>query len=298
MWSRRTFLTTVLASGVLAACAGGESDSSDTMPGSGDTEPTGDSGDRDGYTIVQRFPQSVQVPGELRLPISLATTDAVLVQDGPLTLGAQVLDIDGKPVGERIEATRRDADPAPYYAFRPTIEVPGFYALVVDGGPSDGASFDVAEPDSVTVPSAGDVLPPFDTPTTGDARGVDPICTREPDVCPFHAITLTEALAAGAPVVYYVGTPAFCSTGSCAPGLESLIEVQPEFGDAFSFVHAEVYADTTATTLAPAVASLEARGLFYEPVLFITDAAGVVVERIDSVWNTEELSEALNRAIS
>jgi hypothetical protein len=74
--------------------------------------------------------------------------------------------------------------------------------------------------------------------------------------------------------------------------------VQPEFGDAFSFVHAEVYVDSTATTLAPAVAALEELGLFYEPVLFITDGSGVVIERIDSVWNTEELAEALTRAVS
>jgi hypothetical protein len=39
-------------------------------------------------------------------------------------------------------------------------------------------------------------------------------------------------------------------------------------------------------------------GLFYEPVLFITDETGVVVERIDSVWNTQELAEALTRAVS
>jgi len=98
--------------------------------------------------------------------------------------------------------------------------------------------------------------------------------------------------------VYYVGTPAFCDTGSCAPGLESIIVVQPEFGEQFSFVHAEVYADMTATSLSPAVVSLQEVGLAYEPVLFITDAAGVVTERIDAVWNTEELIEALNRAVS
>ena len=62
-------------------------------------------------------------------------------------------DIDGQPVGERIQAARRDAVPAPYYDFRPTIETPGFYFLVVDGGPPEGATFDVAEPGSVTVPS-------------------------------------------------------------------------------------------------------------------------------------------------
>ena len=65
---------------------------------------------------------------------------------------------------------------------------------------------------------------------------MDPICTLEPEHCPFHDVTLTEALAAGKPVAYYVGTPAFCDTGSCAPGLESIIEVQTEFGQRFSFV--------------------------------------------------------------
>jgi hypothetical protein len=234
----------------------------------------------------------VQVPGPIRLPISLSTGAAVLLQEGPATLGAQVVDIDGKPLGERIEATRREAVPAPYYDFRTTIDAAGFYALVVDGGPAEGASFDVAEPDSVAVPSAGDPLPPFDTPTTADARGVDPICTRDPEPCPFHDVTLTDALGTGKPVVYYVGTPAFCSTGSCAPGLESLIEVQPAYGDRFAFVHAEVYVDTTATTVAPAV---EALGLFYEPALFITDADGVIIERMDAVWNTDELGEALDR---
>ncbi len=306
MWSRRTFLTTIAAGGVLVACGSdGSSDdaSGSTDPsaaGSGSDDESGDgSGDGSGesdtgtYTIVQRFPQAVQVPGPIRLPISLSTGAAVLLQDGPATLGAQIVDIDGTPLGERIEAARRDAVPAPYYDFRTTIDTPGFYALVVDGGPAEGASFDVAEPDAVAIPTAGDPLPPFDTPTTTDARGVDPICTREPEPCPFHDMTLTEALASGKPVVYYVGTPAFCSTGSCAPGLESLIEVQPEFGDAFAFVHAEVYVDTTATTVAPAV---EALGLFYEPALFITDEAGVIVERMDAVWNTDELVEALNRA--
>jgi hypothetical protein len=291
----------MVAGGVLAACGGGDSDGTADSGQSDDDaagSTPGGSADPGGYTIVQRFPQSVQVTGPLRLPISLSTSAAVLVQDGPELLGAQVLDIDGNAVGERIEAAKRDADPAPYYDFRTTIETPGFYALVVDGGPAEGASFDVAEAGTVTIPSVGDALPPFDTPTVADPRGVDPICTREPDVCPFHEITLTEALSLGKPVVYYVGTPAFCSTGSCAPGLESIIEVQPEFGEQFSFVHAEVYADMTATTLAPAVESLEAIGLFYEPVLFITDAAGVVLERIDSVWNTEELTEALNRAVS
>lgn len=292
MWSRRNFMMTLLATGALAACGSGSDDAT------GETDAgsvlSGTAPSADGYTIVQRFPQAVQVPGAIRLPVSLSTGEATLVQDGPARLGAQVYDTDGTPIGEPIEAERRDAVPAPYYDFRTTIDTPGFYVLVVEGGSPDGATFDVADPATVEIPTAGQPLPPFDTPTVDDARDVDPICTREPAACAFHDVTLTEALASGKQVVYYVGTPAFCSTGSCAPGLESLIEVQPDYADTHVFVHAEVYADTTATVLAPAV---EALNLFYEPVLFITDTAGVILERIDAVWNTDELAEALARTV-
>ncbi len=46
MWSRRTFLTTMIAGGVLAACGGNDSDGSDdpkaATPGTEDSGPTGD----------------------------------------------------------------------------------------------------------------------------------------------------------------------------------------------------------------------------------------------------------------
>lgn len=305
-WSRRGFVATLLATGALAACGGGSDDGAGSPDDGASSNATGTAGGgtgatssgsapADGYTVVQRFPQAVQGPGNLRLPVSLSTGTAALVQDGPANLTAQVYDADGAAIGDPIEAVRRDAVPAPYYDFRATIDTPGFYVLNVEGGTPDGATFDVADPATLEIPAAGDTLAPFDTPTTDDARGVDPICTREPEACAFHDITLTEALARGKHVVYYVGTPAFCSTGSCAPGLESLIEVEADYADTHVFVHAEVYTDTTATTVAPAV---EALNLFYEPVLFITDPAGVIVERIDAVWNTDELVEALDRSIS
>ena len=62
---------------------------------------------------------------------------------------------------------------------------------------------------------------------------------------------------------------------------------------AYVFVHAEVYIDNTATVTAPAV---DAAGLTYEPALFITDAEGTVVERLDAVWNESELVEVLDAA--
>jgi hypothetical protein len=287
--SRRGFLIGAAATGVLAACGSDDgSSSADTL------EEIVDPPDEPGtWTLVQRFPQNVQEPGLLRLPISLGTATGALVQDGPDLLGAFVTDVDGNRLGEPVDARRRDVAPGPYYDFRVEITEPGFYYLVVDGGPADGAAFQVMEPGTVPVPGRGQPLPPFDTPTVDDSRGVEILCTREPEPCPYHDRTLTEALASGLGVVYLVGTPAFCSTGTCAPALESIIELQPDYADRYVFVHAEVYTDDTATTPAPAV---DALGLTYEPVLFVTDAAGTVVERLDAVWDSTELAEVLDGA--
>ena len=289
--SRRGFLVGIAATGVLAAC-GSDTASSSPQGSSADgaTPEVSDPTEPGTYTIAQRFPPNVQEAGPVRLPISLASSTGGLIQDGPATLGAQVTDIDGAPVGDRLTARRRDVSPGPYYDFRTEMAEPGVYYLVVDGGPSQGAAFQIMEPGTVTVAGRGQPMPPFDTPTFDDPRGVDPVCTRE-EPCPFHEITLSDALASGKGVVYLVGTPAFCQTGSCAPALESMIDLSPDFADQYVFVHAEVYTDNSATTPAAAV---DAAGLTYEPALFITDANGTVVERLDAVWNEEELREVLD----
>ena len=269
---RRTFLLGTAAAGLVVACGG--SDAPEVS-----------------YEIVQRYPADVFVPGEVRLPFSLARA-AEFVTDGPDEIGAQVVDLDGNAVGGRISAVRRDITPAPYYAFRTTIETPGVYGILIDGGPETGANFQVMEPGQVAIPGPGDTLEGFDTPTFDEPRGVDPICTREPE-CPFHAVSLTEALQLGTGVAYFVGTPAFCQTGSCTPALETMVGIESEYADDFTFVHAEVWTDLSATVTTPAV---DALGIAFEPALFIANADGVVVERVDGLWDATELRERLDAA--
>jgi hypothetical protein len=286
--TRRRFLAGLAATGALAACSGSDDTSDDGVVDPGLDADPGAAGN--GFTLVQRFPNNVQVPGEIRMPITLSTGAAQFIQDGPATLTARVIDNDGAAVGGTFSAIRRDVAPAPYYDFRTTIDEPGFFFLVVDGGPEDGAAFQVMDPQAVAVPTPGQVLEGFDTPTVDNDQGFDSLCTRTPEPCPFHAITLTDALAAGRPVAYYVGTPEFCSTGSCAPALEALIAAQDRFGDTFTFVHAEVFTDSAGLDIAPAVTAV---GLTYEPALFITDASGTIVDRLDAVWDETELLERL-----
>ena len=245
--------------------------------------------------LVQRFPQ-VLVPGNIRLPISLAFSSGIISSssdfDFPKTLSAKVVDLStDKVIIENSSAVLHGAEISlPYYPFQVTIESPGNYSLIVLGGPPEGTAFSVLERALVLVPGVGDLLPGFDTPTFGDHRQVEPICTRQPEPCPFHKLTLNEALQLDVPVAYLVGTPAHCSTGTCAPALSGLIDVASRIVGRAVFVHAEVYADEAATVIAPAVQALN---LSFEPVLFIADKNGKIVQRLDAVFDVLEFSDAL-----
>ena len=293
MFSRRQFFTlsaTVGAGAVLASCGGGSGTgtSSDVLAG------------LDGsLQIAKRFSPESIIPGKIRLPLSLADKTGVLATDGKVTLpdeltGKVTDSATGDIVLESVTARRYDENMTiPYWPFVFNIKKEGIYTLSLDIAPETEISFQVLERSDVLMPKVGDPLPPFDTPTTDNARGVDPICTRPEGTCPFHSMTLTEALKSGKPVVYLVGTPAYCKTGTCAPGLDALIEISKTLENKAVFVHADVYKDKTATEAAPAV---QAYKLSYEPLLYITDAQGIQIDRLDAIFDAKELREVLAAA--
>ena len=285
--SRRQLIT-----GTLAAFGSGSAAA--LLVGCGSDEPTTALAN---LNVVQRFPQML-VPGEVRAPISLADVDGVVTvaraASIPSTLTARLLNAQtGALIVEGISATRHDEGlEAPYWPFRFTVSEPGIYTLIIDGAQETGAAVQVSERSEILVPLVGDAMPGFDTPTFDNPRGVDPICTRSPEPCPMHDVTLNEALALGKPVAYLVGTPAYCSTGTCSPAMEGLLAVRDRVGDAMTFVHAEIYTDSTVSTVAPAVTALN---MTYEPALYITDATGTLVERLDAVFDAREINEVLER---
>ena len=294
MISRRTFISgslgvigatsTVGLSSLLAGCSGGSSSTSiDSVLGLADLQ------------LVQRFPQ-VLVSGNVRLPFSLANQAGLLTTESgldlPTTLTAKLINADTQEVvAESLSADRHDTGlTIPYWPFRVDIDKPGIYTLIVDGGPAEGAAIQVLNATEVLIPLVGSQLPGFDTPTVDDHRGVEPVCTRTPEPCLFHNITLNEALALKKPIAYLVGTPAHCSTGTCSPALEALITVKNSIGDAMTFLHAEIYTDDKATTVAPAVVALK---MEYEPAIYITDAGGKILERFDAVFDADEIDAAI-----
>ncbi len=298
MISRRSFLAVTAGAGAglfLAACGSSDDDSQagTGADGEGDVEagaptPSGV------YDLVRRFPTTVLVPGLVRMPISLGLNGEPLT-DGPDELTGQILDEAGDVVLSGLTATKRSEGlPHAYWSFVADMSTTGIYTLQVDGAAPQGAAFQVSDPSTVAIPLVGEPLPPFDTPTIDDAGGVDPICTQVPP-CPLHDISLADALADGKPVAYLIGTPAYCQTGVCGPILDLLLELRADFGEEMTFIHAEVYADDTLKETAPAVQAYE---LDFEPLLFVTDATGNLVARLDAVFDKSEMRDAIELALA
>jgi len=288
-FSRRGLLAATGGALILAAC-GDDSTASSKTSGSTSANAGGVEAP-DSFAVVQRFPNHpLFTPGDVRLPVSLANAAGNL-SDGPATLKGWIEDFDGKRIAD-IAATRRAVGiDVPYWEVRANLPKALVYTLRFEGDDGYGATFELYEETDVVSPLTGSELQPFDTPTVADHRGVEPYCSLTPAPCPLHDVTLTDALASGTLVAYMIGTPAHCTTGTCAPGLEFLVTEHARVGDVITMVHADVYADDAATTVAPAVVALN---VDYEPIIYFCTADGVIVDRLDGIWDASELTERID----
>ena len=306
MFTRRNLLRastlgigTLALGRVLSACGGSSDGASPISNGDGSTGDTSDgtgNSSQDGpispeMSLVQRWVPDQLTPGFVRLPISLAD-NAGLLRAGPAVLTGKIINyLDNSVVAENLSAERLSIGPGtpPFWVFNATLTDPNVYALVIDGGPEDGAALQIRDGEFMPVPRVGQTLPSIETPTVDDSRGVETICTRIPQ-CPFHDLTLAQALATGKRVVFLVGTPAHCQTAVCAPVLDALIDLSADYPDVV-FLHVDVYADAAATVVAPTIQELS---LTFEPVLWITDTTGTITHRFEGVWHHSEIIAALS----
>jgi hypothetical protein len=286
--SRRGFLVASGAALTLAACGGDDGGDASTSA--------------EGLALLTAFPPTINAAGvAARMPISIVTAaQGQILRDTPATLPLAIVTVDGAEVAT-YDVGRRDVDvPLPYYPVRHTFDAAGTYLLRfdVDGRIAEGA-ISILDAAEVTVPKPGDAMVAVDTPTVIDARGVDPICTREPP-CPLHDVTLADALAEGRPIAFLVGTPAYCQTGVCGPILENLLAERERLGGDASirFLHAEIYTRAYEDDSTPVTDAVLAYTQLYEPAIFLADATGTIVERVDVTVDRSELAELLDALVA
>lgn len=294
----------VAGSAVLASCsstssvntaASGSAAAGAQTPGTGASGgPAGDSSSAPAGLAAVFDRNSFAIAGvPQRLAFGVAGADGTLTKDVPTVLEFR-LTRGGQSIGPPITVERHaDGVPIAYFPLRFTPDQPGTYqAAATINGKDLTAAFKVSARSDVPIPQVGDRLVGVDTPTTADHRGVEPICTRRPEICSMHAATLNEAMASGKPIAFLISTPQFCQIGVCGPVLELLVEQQAK-RPGVAMVHAEVYTDTKAATTTPAVNAYQ---LNYEPALFVAKADGTIVDRLDNVFDRAEIATALDQA--
>jgi hypothetical protein len=240
---------------------------------------------------------SALVPGKpARLTFGFADKDGVFLtkppQSGPLTFSIQS---NGQRIGDPITVdAHTDGIPKAYYPVIFTPPAAGVYSVStgINGNP---VARDIQITATTTVVGAGRQMIPFDTPTVADKRGVDLLCTRNPP-CPLHDVTLREALAGGTPVAFLVATPQFCQQAICGPVLDVLLGKKDEFPN-IKMLHSEVY--PTVADAQPSVGKVtdvvNAYGLTFEPCLYLADRTGMIVNRLDTIFDGVELRDALTK---
>ena len=191
--------------------------------------------------------------------------------------------------------TRRDGLVVPYLPVEMVFPSTDPVEFTFEGGGQRWTSFAGATgTGNEPIVRPGQAFPSVATPTFADAAGVDPICTRRPDPCPFHDVSLDAALADGQPVVLLLSTPAFCANLiACGPVLDILIGAEASIHADAAVVHAEIYSAPTGRDPGPVSPAMAASGAWFEPMLYLIDGSGTVTSRLDFMWDSSELIDAL-----
>ena len=190
-------------------------------------------------------------------------------------------------------AAHREGLITPYYPVVFTPARPGTYTATVAG--TSPVDFLVEELSAIPIVQIGDLMRPVATPTVDRPLGVEPICTRAVQ-CPFHDVSLDDALELGRPTVLLVATPGFCQTDICGPVVDLLMDAVGSRDD-LAVVHGEVYIDPSEfeTGVFPETTPVvNAYSLPFEPQLVVADATGTIVARLDTTWDRTELAAALS----
>jgi len=287
--SRRRLLQGAAVAGAglaLTACGGGESESRPL--------PTA-------LQLSPLFPVKsphVVAGTPTRLPFAV-TNSRNVPQPLPVQQAVFSLEVDGSEVAGSVTApVRGDGVPYPYLPATLTFPEPGVYDVVARVG-NDRLSVAVQAYDRTEVgpPQVGEALPPVDTPTPLRSLEVSPVCSRVPP-CGLHEFSLSQLVGRGRPVAVVLAAPAFATTDADRTMLDLVVEAVPQHPDVV-VLHSEVYKnpkDVRRLSEAAMAPLTDAYKMKYAPALFVTNSAGILVARADTVVDRVELADLLSQA--
>ena len=192
------------------------------------------------------------------------------------------------------------------YAAPVEFPAPGDYRLTVTpvGGEVSGeAVIDVSVLADSPIPSIGEAAPASETKTLDDTADITDLTTAyEPDA-ELYRVSVAEAVASGKPSVVVFATPAFCTSPTCGPQVDTVSELRVEHPDAANYIHVELYDNPDEIqgdlSRAELVSTADEWGFTRIPGwtneswVFVLDGDGIVRQRFEGFATLAELKAAL-----
>ena len=153
------------------------------------------------------------------------------------------------------------------------------------------------------VPSVGDAPPASRTKTLGDGLDLPDVTTAYQPDAGLYEISVADAVASGQPSVIVFATPAFCTSPTCGPQVDTVAELRAAHPDAANYIHVELYdnpseiqGDLSRAQLVPAADEWGFTSIpewTNESWVFVLDADGIIRERFEGFATLTELEAAL-----
>ncbi len=255
---------------------------------------------------VYRLPQDTGDDRQLELVEEVVLTERVLDLHPEHTAAAldAVRVVSALPVPAPPRQAAHDGHLTAVYVGNITIDESGWWGLEFDvtvgSETHEGLRRRVLVQERTTSPMLGEPVPPSRQLTLRDVDDPIEVSSAIEPTPEMLELTVEEALATGKPSVIAFVTPAFCETRFCGPVLEMVIvPAFQQYGDRVNFLHIEPYDLPKIRTegVREPVPTVIEWGLQTEPVIFVTDAAGLVVAKLEGITDLEELSQAIEAAL-
>ena len=157
------------------------------------------------------------------------------------------------------------------------------------------------------VPGIGERPPLSRTKTLDDVESIEQLTTDYRPDEDMYRISVAEAIESPRPSVVVFSSPAFCTSPTCGPQLDTVKELKAAYQDRADFVHVEIYdfpdeiqGDLSRATLVPTVDEWGLSSLphwFNESWVFIMSGEGLVEQRFEGYATLTELEEELKQTL-
>lgn len=153
------------------------------------------------------------------------------------------------------------------------------------------------------VPSVGAAAPATATKKLGDGLELPQLTTAYQPDPELYRQSIADAVAADRPAVIVFATPAFCTSPTCGPQVDTVAELRAAHPAAASYIHIELYdnpdeiqGDLTRARLTPAATEWGFTQIDHwtnESWVFVLDADGIIRHRFEGFATLAELEAAL-----